>query len=145
MGWQSVDTQSQLDALHTLVCWEDACVLEYHAGYGQRDHYPSDVSRSGYDRPDIHVLVRRMDGASTRRTTGEDPYGRTPFLELAFLHCDRLGADAFERLHLRGMVDSLKRVELLSSDGSTLLRASRLIYQWLTNAPSDGSYYWPRT
>lgn len=38
MTWQSVDNQAQLDALDAQVAWEDAEVLEYHAGLGDRPH-----------------------------------------------------------------------------------------------------------
>jgi hypothetical protein len=128
MGWSTIDTQTQLDALEKSVCWEDVRLLEYHAGRGVRAHYPSDVSRSGYERLDVHVLLETDDGK---------------FLELAFLHCERLGPDAFERLHLRGTVDSLKRVELRSSRESVLLFAGRVLYRRLEKAPVDGTHYWP--
>ena len=129
MSWRTIDTQSELDALDARVCWEDASILEYHAGRGPRAHYPREVSRSGYEHLDIHVLVRTDAGR---------------FLELGLIHCERLGPSGFERLHLGGTVDSLKRVAILSMDGSVLLFAGRVLYRWLDSAPVDGSFYWPR-
>ena len=129
MSWRTIDTQSELDALDGSVCWEDASVLEYHAGRGPRAHYPRDVSRSGYDHLDIHVLVRTAAGR---------------LLELGLIHCERLGPSVFEQLHLRGTVDSLKRVEIHSGDGSVLFFAGRVLYRWLDSAPDAGSFYWPR-
>jgi hypothetical protein len=130
MNWHSIDTQAELDALNQSVCWEDSEVLEYHAGRGHRAHYPEDVSRSGHDRLDIHVLV---DASGAPQ----------PFLELGFIACDAVGAEAFDRLHLTGFVDSLKRVEIRAADGSSLFRTARLVYRWLPDAPRDGTHYWP--
>jgi hypothetical protein len=129
MNWQPIDTQQQLDALNKAVCWEDSTVVECHGGRGLRRHYPPDVSRSGYERLDLHVLLRT-------------PGGQQPFLELALVHCDRLAADIFDRLHMTGTIDSLKRVEIVSGNRAMLLRAARVIYRWLARAPTDGTYYW---
>jgi hypothetical protein len=126
--WTSIDSQADLDALDRAVCWEDSRVLEYHAGSACRPHYPADVSRSGYSFKDIHVLV-------------EVPCSHAPFLELAFIHCDWVGANAFEDLTLRGRVDVLRRVVLREDDGSDLLRCARLIYRWLAEANTEGSLY----
>ena len=128
MQWIGVDTQAELDALDTSVCWEDARVLEYYTTPALYPGMPDDVSRSGYDHPNVYVLV--------------DAGGPTPrFLELALLHCDRIGADAFNRLHLSGRIDALKRLEVVSGDGTTLLRCARLAYRRLDDVDQSGHYY----
>jgi hypothetical protein len=132
--WQAIDTQEQLDELDRLVCWEDSELLEFHGGHTLRPYFPSDVSRSGYDRPDVHIVIAAPCGQ------------KTDILELCLIHCDRLGEDAFERLHLRGRVDSLRRVEIASEDGTTLFRCARLIFRWRERTASDGgAHYFPRT
>jgi hypothetical protein len=126
--WNAIDTQAELDALHGSVCWEDSQVLEVYAGRELLPGLPADISRSGYDHLNVYLLIA---------ASGPQP----GFLELAFVQCDRIGADAFQRLHLHGRIDSLKRVEVISGDGSTLLRCARLAYRLLMNTSEEGVHY----
>lgn len=128
MTWTSIDSQADLDALDRAVCWDDSRVVEYHAGSALRPYYPADVSRSGYCFKDIHVLV-------------EAGCSRGAFLELAFIHCEWVGANAFEHLTLRGRVDTSRCVVLHEQDGSDLVRCARLIYRWLPEASTEGDFY----
>jgi hypothetical protein len=77
---------------------------------------PDDVSRSGYIHHNLYLLVQACGF-------------ETDFLELALIHCDKLGAAMVERFHLGGRLDSLKRVEIFSGDGTTLFRCARLAYR----------------
>lgn len=128
MSWNSIDCQAALDELDRAVCWEDSRVLEYLASPAPRPYYPTDVSRSGYERKDLHVLLDVCSSIS-------------PFLELVFIHCSSIGANAFEGLCLQGHVDTLRRVELRTDDGVTLVRCARLIYRWLSEASTTGDFY----
>jgi hypothetical protein len=128
MTWKSIDCQADLDELDRVVCWEDSRVLEYLASSAPRPYCPTDVSRSGYEHKDIHVL---LDACSST----------LPFLELVFIHCDWIGANAFERLCLQGRVDTLRRVELSTEDGDVLVRCGRLLYRWLAEASTTGDFY----
>lgn len=124
MSWTSIDTQEQLDALENAVCWEDARVVEYHAGSFGREYFPRDVSRFG-EHPNIHMLLE--DNAS--------------WFEFAFIHCDHLEANVFQNFYVSGQVRSLKRVELASRDGSVRLRCSRLIWRRVLDVDTRTSYY----
>jgi hypothetical protein len=128
VAWTTIDSQADLDALDRAVCWEDSRVVEYHAGSALRPYYPTDVSRSGYCFKDIHVLLEACSS-------------RGAFLELVFIHCEWVGANAFEHLALRGRVDTLRRVVLREQDGPDLLRCARLIYRWLPQASTGGDFY----
>lgn len=127
--WIGIESQPELDALNESLCWEDSRILEYYATSALRSGLPEDVSRSGYERLNLYVLID---------TCG---VGGAPFLELALLAYDRIGADVFERMHLSGKVDALKRVEIISGDGSTLLRCARVAYRRLNEADFSGHYF----
>jgi hypothetical protein len=129
MHWKTVDTQRDLDELDRTVCWEDSQTLEYYAKYSNEPYFPSDVSRSGYENMNVHVLCRTLCKPA-------------PFLEIALIDCDRMAASALERLTMRGRVDQLKRVELLGSGDSLNLRCSRLMYRFLSREEVPvGSYF----
>jgi hypothetical protein len=129
MNWTNIDVQGDLQRLDESVCWEDTTVLEYYATSALAPGLPSDVSRSGYVHPNLYVLLDAACGADL------------PWLELALMHCDRIGADALSRLHLGGRVDTLRRVEVVSHDGSVLLRCARLAYRRLPESDRDGRFY----
>ena len=116
MSWKAIDCQADLNELDRAVCWEDSRVLEYWASPASRPYYPTDVSRSGYERKDVHVLLAACSSIS-------------PFLELVFIHCDWVGANALEHLCLQGHVDALRWVELRTHDGAILIRCARLTYR----------------
>lgn len=86
------------------------------------------MSRSGYERKDVHVLLEACSTAA-------------PFLELVFIHCDWIGENAFERLCLQSHVDTLRRVELCAHDGAILVRCARLVYRWLAEADTTSDFY----
>jgi hypothetical protein len=126
--WQVVDNQVQLDLLNRQVCWDDAALLEFTSTRAPLRCLPHDVCRSGHDHPNLYVLFQAFG-----------PGGE--YLELAFIHCDRYGAAALEHMRLNGHVDSLKRVELRSSDGDTLLRCARLAFRALDDADESGLHF----
>jgi hypothetical protein len=126
--WKTIDGQTDLDELDAAVCWEDSRAREYWASAATQPYFPADVSRSGYDHKNLHVLLETCSSVA-------------PFLELVFVHCDRIAQDAFDRLELRGRVDSLRRIELRTDDGSPLLRCARIVYRWLTDASTQGDFY----
>lgn len=127
MTWTPIDTQEDLDALERAICWEDSRVVEYHAGSFQRAYFPHDVSRTGHDHPDIHVLLE----------TDAD----FPFAELVFVHCDHIGANAFRNFYVRGRVRSLKRVELSSLDGDIWFSCARMMWRKLSEVDLGRSFY----
>jgi hypothetical protein len=128
MCWNTIDCQADLNELDAAVCWEDSRVLEVWASPAAQPYYPTDVSRSGYERKDVHVLLDACSSVS-------------PFLELVFIHCDWIGANAFERLSLQGHVDTLRRVEVRTADGDVVVRCARLAYRWLAEAGIPGEFY----
>jgi hypothetical protein len=118
MDWNAVDSQADLDALGTSVCWEDSESIEYYALTGNEPYYPSDVSRSGYRHKNVHVLCRICSP-------------KAAYLELVFIDCDRFSSYFLDNPHIRGYVDSLKRVEILDHRNDFDMRCSRLIYRFL--------------
>src|SRR5262245_47415597 len=130
MEWRTVDTQADLDRLDNGVCWEDAAVLESYATPALARGLPSDANRSGFELPNVYVLVDDACHA-----------GDGAWLELAFIHCEWSGHYAFRGLDLRGRVDSLRRVELRDGEGETTVRCARLAYRRGPARPSNGLFY----
>lgn len=116
MTWKSIDTQQELDELNAAFCWRDAKVLQYHA----TSFVPPDLSASASGAKGEHLNVYvLLDGG----TSG------TRFIELALLHCDKTGVDAFATLHLSGQMDPLRDVTINAADGSVLLHCARLAHR----------------
>jgi len=109
MRWQTLETQLQLDTLAALVRWEDSSIVEVRVGAG--------------DPPWLELLVR----------TAGSPF---PYLQIALVECDRAIAE-LGRFSLRGKVAPAGTVELLSRDGSPLVRAGRMHFRWLETLPPD--------
>lgn len=129
-NWQSVDTQAELDDLAARVCWEDSETQEIYATPANLDYYPSDVSRSGYRLMNVHVLINADSSVA-------------PFLELAFVDCDRTNIHFLTHLFVKGRIDGLKRVELEDGKGQAVLRCSRLIFRFLSESQEmwSGHYF----
>jgi len=117
--WQVVDDQAGLDALDESVNWDDAEAVAFVADtITANPVFPSDVSRSGYLKPNIRVLFFVADR-------------RGSHLELIFVDCDEFDTPLFRGLTLRGRVDTLRRVEVNDAQGQPRLRCSRLMYRFI--------------
>ena len=128
MTWISVDDKQDLDALDRSNCWEDSRTVEFYAQAGHEDYFPDDVSRSGYENKNIHILVETISAQLTH-------------LEIVLVDCDHYDSGYLENMHFKGMVDSLKRVEIIRHDGSLEMRCSRLIYRRLNLREPTGAGY----
>ena len=122
MKWCTIDSQQDLESLEKGVCWEDSEVLAYFASDENQPFYPSDVSRSGYIRKNLHLVCSSVSSAGS-------------FLELVFIHADSINGAFLERPVLNGRVDSLRRVELRDFGGRVMLRCGRLLYRFLPAHP----------
>jgi hypothetical protein len=122
MNWQSIDSQTDLDSFAKSVCWEDSSTFAYFATEENRDGYPSDVSRSGFTRKNLHIFC-----------SADSSKGK--FLEMAFIHADSFTSDFLDQPFVGGRVDSLRRVELTDAKGRTLLRCGRMIFRFRAEQP----------
>lgn len=122
MKWRTIDSQQDLESFDKSVCWEDSGVLSYFASEEEQPYYPSDVSRSGFVRKNLHIVCASDSSAG-------------PFLEMVFIHVDSIAGDFLERPALGGRVDSLRRVELRDFGGRVMLRCGRLLYRFLPTRP----------
>jgi hypothetical protein len=121
MDWRSIDSQDDLDELAKSTCWEDSETLEFYATQAGEDYFPTDVSRSGYTKMNLHFL---LDACSAKQ----------PYLEMVFIDCDRTDIHFLTHFVVCGRTDGLKRVELQDGKGQTQLRCSRLIYRFLEDS-----------
>jgi len=133
MDWRSIDSQVDLDELAESTCWEDSETLEFYATQAVEDYFPADVSRSGYTKMNLHLL---LDACSARQ----------PYLEMVFVDCDRTDIHFLTHFFVRGRVDGLKRVELEDGKGQMQLRCSRLIYRFVEdNEAVRSRHYFQKT
>jgi hypothetical protein len=129
MSWLAIETQDDLNALDKIVCWEDSGTVDYYATARNEVYFPQDVSRSGHANKNIRVLCRICSLEAS-------------YLEMVWIHCDWFTSPFLDHPHMKGHVDSLKRVEILDADRSTQMRCARLIYRFVTDVDvTEGSYY----
>ena len=128
MKWESIDSQSDLDALCEQVCWLDAEVIETSSILStHQPHYPDDINYSGHINRDITVLVS-VDAAPA------------DFIELTFVSTELLrhsGDMPWSSIDLLGRVDFLMGVELNRHDG-IWLKCARILFRWRHAQPLDG-------
>ncbi|MBS2026460.1 MAG: hypothetical protein JST54_01030 [Deltaproteobacteria bacterium] len=128
VDWTPVNSQSDLEALDRAICWEDSNVLEAYTTHAVAPGLPTDVSRSGYGHGNLYVLMN-------------ETCNKRGVVELAFLEVNQLGANALTHLHLRGRIDSLKRVEVLTCRGEFLLPCARVAFRYPGWMPFRQGYY----
>ena len=130
MTWKSVDTPSDLEQLAAANCWEDSETLEFYATPANADYFPNDVSRSGYQNMNIHMLVSACSSNAL-------------ILELVFIDADWSSLSFLTQPFVGGRIDSLKRVYIEDYKGDTKMRCSRLIYRFMQEEPihRSGRYY----
>ncbi len=128
MEWKSIDTQADLDQLDQQICWSDASTVEYYAKLANEKYFPVDISRSGYEHKNVHVLCQVF----------AQP-GR--FLELVLIACDWCYLAWLDNMHLNGHVDRLKRIDIRDPKGSTIARCARLIYRFLQESDLPQGLY----
>ncbi len=131
MRWRAIDSSSDLAELDASATWEDARVVAFYAIEQSEPYYPSDISRSGYVKKNLHLLC-----------SVPSPHGE--YLEVAFIHCDWFAFRFFEQPHFAGRVDTLKRVELRSEHGDVDLQAARIIYRFV-NDPTECESRFPHS
>ncbi len=107
MNWQTIDTTEELEALDNEVCWADGEILEAYRIYSAQSYFPQHINRSGYNRPNLHLLI-------------DVGFGTNKLLEVVLIHTTATTINSFN-----GFVSNLKIVHL--GDES----ASRLIYRWV--------------
>lgn len=116
--WCSVDTQADLDALDSSSCWPDSRCLEFYGLSQSERYFPGDISRSGYEHPNVHLFVELSGSRHTH-------------MHVVCIDCDWYQTAFLSQPDFRGRVDTLRRVEVTDSYGSTRMRCSRLVYQFL--------------
>jgi hypothetical protein len=118
-GWQLIDDQAGLDSLDGSVNWHDAEPVAFVGDTVPSNAlFPAEVARSGFLNANVRVLFFVADR-------------RGSHLEIVFVDCDEIGSYLFRGLSLSGHVDSLKRVDVVASDGERRLRCSRLMYRFI--------------
>lgn len=130
MTWISVNTQSDLNELAAANCWEDSKTLEFHATPVNDPYFPDDVSRSGYQNMNIHLLVDACSSSG-------------PILEMVFIDADWSTLSYLTEPFVSGRIDLLKRVYIEDYSGDSKMRCSRLIYRFLNEESiyHSGKYY----
>jgi hypothetical protein len=115
--WTSVDSQADLDRLQASVCWEDSETIEFYGLSRNERYFPSDVSRSGWHHPNIHLFCRV-----------DSPLGS--FAHIVLIACDWFYPTWVNSPYFRGRVDTLRRIEVYDGHQSTQMRCSRVIYRF---------------
>ena len=129
MNWKHIDTQKNLDDFDSSNCWDDSEVVEFIGLIGNEDYFPDDVSRSGYQNKNVHLLVEACSENGSH-------------LEIVLIDCDHFSSDYFSVIHFQGKVCGLKRVEVFDYQDNLRMRCSRIIYRWLEREPKyDKSYF----
>ena len=118
--WSIIDSQADLDRFNQSVCWEDTSTVEYYGTLRNEPHFPNEVSRSGFANKNVHLLCDTSRGC----------------VQMVFIDCDWLSSTFLEHPFFTGRVDSLKRVEVMESDGAMAMRCSRLIYRFVADLAS---------
>jgi len=115
--WTAVDSQGDLDLLEASVCWEDSETIEFYGLSRNERYFPSDVSRSGWHHPNVHLFCRV-----------DSPQGS--FIQIVLIDCDWYYPSWVSNPYFRGRVDTLRRIEVYDGHQSTQMRCSRLIYRF---------------
>lgn len=129
MEWILINNQSDLDLLKNSYYWGDTETIEFFASKFNCSYFPDDISRSGYEKKNLHLLLEVSD---TKRS----------HLEIVFIDCDNYNSDYIENISFSGKVDTLKRVEIIDYQDELVMRCSRLIYRELAIPDTiDKSYF----
>jgi hypothetical protein len=116
-NWNAVDSQVDLDRLEASACWEDSETVEFYGLSRNECYFPSDVSRSGFHHPNVHLFIR-VDS-----TLGS-------LAHIILIDCDWYYSSWISHPRFRGRVDTLRRIEVSDAHQSSQMRCSRLIYQF---------------
>ena len=122
MNWKTIDSTEELQALDYSVCWSDGEILEAYKVNGEQSYFPKDVSRSGYDLKNLHLLI-------------DSGFGEDKLLEVVLIATTANTISDFS-----GHVSSLKTVHL----GVGVDNASRIIYRWIGAENYEGAGYFAR-
>jgi hypothetical protein len=117
--WTFVDTQDDLDLLENIFDWDEAELLEFHGCLTNETYFPQDISRSGSNNMNVHMLMQLS------RHGESDP----DFIELILIDCDLLSLTYMHCPQFKGRVDSLRRVSIEADGSGTDMRCARLIYR----------------
>ena len=120
MDWKSIDSQADLEFFAQSVCWEDSDLMEFCGPQHNEDYFPLDISRPGYNYPNLHVLYNVC--------SAPDDYLH---LHLVLICCDHFSSMFLHHPSWRGRVDTLKRVETYGWENSLEMRCSRMIYRFI--------------
>ena len=117
LPWKPVDSQSDLDALHAAICWDDTQFIEsYTTQFSLRD-FPTDINRSGYSAFNLFLLLDACGG--------DDDW-----LEIAFVEADWYTGGYVYQPRMSGTVDSLMRVTITNAQNDISMRCARLLYRF---------------
>lgn len=117
LTWTAVDSQADLDRLEAAVCWEDSESIEFYGVFRNERYFPSDVSRSGWHHPNLHLFCRVDSSLGS-------------FVHIVLIDCDWFYPSWIRSPYFQGRVDTLRRIEVYDGHQSTQMRCSRLIYRF---------------
>jgi hypothetical protein len=129
--WQSIDRQSDLDALGERVCWEDSETIEYYVTDMALPDFPPDVNRSGHRHPNVYILVGVCGGPAR-------------WLEMVWICAEIFDAAFAKNPFIRGRVDSLRRIEITDYTKATRMRCARLVYRFREDLAENAVGHWAR-
>lgn len=118
-AWTFVESQDDLNTLRDAFDWDEAELIEFYGCLTNEPYFPEDISRSGQENMNVHLLVQ----LSWHQVTDPD------FVELVLIDCDLLDLTYMQRPRFTGRVDSLKRVYINTGGSVTEMRCGRLIYR----------------
>ena len=127
MNWFTIDTKQDLEALDYSNCWEDSQVVEICSSRGMKSYFPNDISLSGCNDLNLHVLVEADSSNGSH-------------LELVFVSCEKF-CSSLSISHLSGFVDTLKRVEVQDYNGAAEIKCARLLYRYVEVEEPFSSYF----
>ncbi len=128
--WTFVDTEDDLEQLNSLMN-HDAEAVEFYSTPAEQSYFPLDVSRSGYHRNNVHVLI--------------DLHSQdNPYVELVLIACEVLSQSFTDQPLFEGKIDSLKRVEVSNQNGDIRMKCARLIYRLVSDPDAEPGNYLAR-
>ena len=116
-GWNSIDSQRDLEQFDRSACWDDSHTIEFYGLFRNESYFPKDVSRSGHDHPNLHLFCR------VHSTKGA-------CVHIVLIDCDMFSSVWISSPYFQGRVDSLLRIEVYDGNQSIQMRCSRLVYRF---------------
>lgn len=118
--WICIENQNDLDSLNSNYEWhEEVEFVEFVGLLKNESYFPIEISRSGRNHPNIHIILE-ISASENHQCT---------LLEFVLIACESFDNSFLEQPHFSGKVDSLKRVIVEDQHHQTRMSCARLMYR----------------